>query len=71
MNNAPVSSANGSPISPKTIALIGKYHSREIVESLYPSAIVDGPNLRAVELFRRGTAPRGWLVWGNESEVAA
>jgi len=44
---------------------------REIIESLYPSAIVDGPNLRAVELFRRGVAPRGWVVWGNESEVAA
>ena len=34
MNNAPVSSTKGSPIPPKTIALIGKYHSREIVESL-------------------------------------
>lgn len=44
---------------------------REIIESLYPSAIVDGPNLRAVELFRRGTAPSGWVIWGNESEVAA
>lgn len=44
---------------------------RQIIESLYPSAIVDGPNLRAVELFRRGVAPRGWVVWGNESEVAA
>ena len=44
---------------------------RGIIESLYPSSIVDGPNLRAVELFRRGAAPRGWVVWGNESEVAA
>ncbi|WP_301103111.1 NAD kinase [Propionivibrio sp.] len=34
MNDDPVSSSGGCPVSPKTIALIGKYHSREIAESL-------------------------------------
>jgi len=34
MNDDPVSSSGGRPVSPKTIALIGKYHSREIAESL-------------------------------------
>lgn len=34
---------------------------REIIETLYPSA-------KKVELFRRGKAPKGWKVWGNESK---
>ena len=34
MNDDPVSSSGGRPASPQTIALIGKYHSREIAESL-------------------------------------
>ena len=34
MNDDPVSSSVGRQVSPKTIALIGKYHSPEIVESL-------------------------------------
>lgn len=37
---------------------------RQLIDSLYPS----GPR---VELFRRGVAPDGWVIWGNESEVAA
>lgn len=37
---------------------------RALIDSLYPS----GPR---VELFRRGEAPAGWVIWGNESEVAA
>jgi N6-adenosine-specific RNA methylase IME4 len=44
---------------------------RSLVESLYPSSILAEPPFRAVELFRRGVAPAGWVVWGNESEVAA
>ena len=34
MNDAPISSSNPVPVPPRTIALIGKYHSREIAESL-------------------------------------
>jgi NAD+ kinase len=34
MNDDPVSSSGGRAFSPKTIALIAKYHSREIAESL-------------------------------------
>lgn len=34
MNDAPLSSSRASPVPPRTIALIGKYHSREIAESL-------------------------------------
>lgn len=40
---------------------------RALIDRLYPS----GPR---VELFRRGIAPKGWTIWGNESvdaEVAA
>lgn len=37
---------------------------RTLIDKLYPS----GPR---VELFRRGVAPDGWTIWGNESEVAA
>jgi N6-adenosine-specific RNA methylase IME4 len=36
---------------------------RAIVDKLYPS----GPR---VELFRRGAAPDGWVVWGNEAVAA-
>jgi len=34
MNDDPAFSSGGRPVSPQTIALIGKYHSREIAESL-------------------------------------
>lgn len=37
---------------------------RALIDRLYPT----GPR---VELFRRGEAPPGWVIWGNESEVAA
>jgi N6-adenosine-specific RNA methylase IME4 len=33
---------------------------RRLIDRLYPS----GPR---VELFRRGAAPEGWVVWGNEA----
>jgi N6-adenosine-specific RNA methylase IME4 len=33
---------------------------RELIDKLYPS----GPR---IELFRRGEAPRGWTIWGNEA----
>lgn len=33
---------------------------RDIINTLYPSA-------KKIELFRRGTAPDGWSVWGNEA----
>jgi len=32
---------------------------REIIDAMYPA----GPR---IELFRRGDAPDGWAVWGNE-----
>jgi N6-adenosine-specific RNA methylase IME4 len=45
---------------------------RELIESLYPKAIIkDASKERAIELFRRGDAPQGWKIWGNESEAAA
>lgn len=34
---------------------------RDIINTLYPSG-------RKIELFRRGDAPNGWSVWGNECE---
>ena len=37
---------------------------RAIIDTLYPH----GPR---IELFRRGAAPNGWTVWGNEAEQAA
>lgn len=37
---------------------------RAIIDTLYPH----GPR---IELFRRGDAPEGWMVWGNEVEQAA
>lgn len=37
---------------------------RAIIDTLYPH----GPR---IELFRRGDAPDGWTVWGNEVEQAA
>lgn len=37
---------------------------RQLIDKLYPT----GPR---VELFRRGEAPAGWVVWGNESTEAA
>lgn len=36
---------------------------RELIDTMYPT----GPR---VELFRRGAAPKGWVIWGNESEAA-
>ena len=36
---------------------------RAIIDTLYPH----GPR---IELFRRGVAPNGWTVWGNEAEQA-
>lgn len=36
---------------------------RELIDSLYKA----GPR---IELFRRGDAPSGWVVWGNESKAA-
>lgn len=36
---------------------------RQLIDSLYPT----GPR---IELFRRGVAPDGWKIWGNESEAA-
>lgn len=35
-------------------------HFRNLIDSLYPT----GPR---IELFRRGNAPGGWTVWGNEA----
>lgn len=37
---------------------------RALVDKLYPS----GPR---VELFRRGVAPAGWTIWGNEAKQEA
>ncbi len=37
---------------------------RALIDQLYPT----GPR---IELFRRGEAPKGWKIWGNESEAAA
>ena len=35
---------------------------RKVIESMYPEG-------KRIELFRRGDAPDGWSVWGNEAEV--
>jgi N6-adenosine-specific RNA methylase IME4 len=56
------------PNSVQTIKRTGRHsakpeHFRELIDTLYPT----GPR---VELFRRGDAPEGWTVWGNESEAA-
>lgn len=37
-------------------------HFRAVIESMYPAA-------KRIELFRRGDAPDGWSVWGNEAEA--
>lgn len=37
-------------------------HFRTVIESMYPKA-------KKIELFRRGNAPDGWSVWGNEAEA--
>jgi N6-adenosine-specific RNA methylase IME4 len=39
-------------------------HFRALVDRLYP-------NGRRIELFRRGEAPAGWDVWGNEAKADA
>lgn len=39
-------------------------HFRRLIDRMYPH----GPR---VELFRRGPAPAGWVVWGNEAGSAA
>lgn len=36
---------------------------RSLIDALY----VHGPR---IELFRRGAAPEGWIVWGNEADAA-
>jgi N6-adenosine-specific RNA methylase IME4 len=38
-------------------------HFREMIQRLYPKG-------SRVELFRRGKAPKGWKVWGNEASVS-
>lgn len=38
---------------------------RQIIDTLYPPTGSD-----RIELFRRGDAPEGWKVWGNESAAA-
>jgi N6-adenosine-specific RNA methylase IME4 len=38
--------------------------ARQMIDKLYPN----GPR---IELFRRGEAPAGWDVWGNEAADAA
>lgn len=53
---------------PQVQSIARKGHSakpeafRQLIDSLYPT----GPR---VELFRRGAAPEGWTVWGNEASV--
>ncbi|GAF94271.1 unnamed protein product, partial [marine sediment metagenome] len=37
-------------------------HFRELIDSMYE-------NGTRIELFRRGGAPTGWHVWGNEADV--
>lgn len=37
---------------------------RVIIDTLYPHG-------SRIELFRRGAAPEGWAVWGNEAEDSA
>jgi N6-adenosine-specific RNA methylase IME4 len=55
---------------PQIMAIARGRHSekpeafRDLVDTLYPT----GPR---VELFRRGIAPAGWVVWGNEATEAA
>lgn len=39
---------------------------RAIIDTLYPPAA----ECDRIELFRRGNAPEGWSVWGNESGIA-
>ncbi|MFZ4536549.1 NAD(+)/NADH kinase [Propionivibrio sp.] len=69
MNDDPVSSSGAGRVSPRTIALIGKYHSRDIAESL---------SLLAMNLHDRGitviveevtasnsAAPVGQRSWAN------
>ena len=34
--------------------------TRGVIETLYPKG-------NRIGLFRRGTAPEGWSVWGNEA----
>lgn len=58
-------------VRPKQVQEIlrGEAHSgkpedfRALIDAMYPS----GPR---IELFRRGAAPEGWHVWGNEAAAA-
>ena len=62
MNDDPVSSSGASAFSPRTIALIGKYHSREIMESLC---------LLARNLHERGMTVIVEQATANHSEAPA
>ena len=57
--------ADKRPTQVQTVERTGKHSAkpeafREMIDALY----LKGPR---VELFRRGSAPKGWKVWGNES----
>jgi N6-adenosine-specific RNA methylase IME4/ParB-like chromosome segregation protein Spo0J len=57
--------AEKHPAQVQTVERTGRHsekpeHFRELIDSLY----LNGPR---IELFRRGAAPKGWKVWGNES----
>ena len=62
MNDDPVFSSGGRAASPKTIALIGKYHSREIAESLC---------LLATSLYERGVTVLVENVTASHAEAPA
>jgi N6-adenosine-specific RNA methylase IME4/ParB-like chromosome segregation protein Spo0J len=56
------------PDQVQTIKRVGRHSEkpeefRQLVDAMYPH----GPR---IELFRRGSAPPGWTVWGNEAEAA-
>lgn len=62
MNDDPVNTSGASAFSPRTIALIGKYHSREIMESLC---------LLARDLHERGMTVIVEQATANQSEAPA
>ncbi|MBS1228714.1 MAG: ATP-NAD/AcoX kinase [Proteobacteria bacterium] len=62
MNDDPVFSSGGRASAPKTIALIGKYHSREIAESLC---------LLATSLYERGVTVLVENVTASHAEAPA
>lgn len=59
-----------SRLHPSVVDLERAKHSekpelfREIIDGIYPKG-------KRIELFRRGAAPAGWEVWGNESSTKA